>query len=92
MTFAQAAKTQYLRDSYYTVWLVGAKGERVRLGSTQRKSGSGLLSFCSMASVQETLGKYLTPSVTIKKKTSTAILLSDGWRIVFGGTIRQEAE
>jgi hypothetical protein len=88
MKFQEAANVQYRRTTYYTVFLVkgnGEQAERVELGSTQRKTGSGLLSFIRMESVQKILGEQLPNSeIELTKKTANALRL-------FGGTIRQEA-
>lgn len=93
MTFNDAAKKQYLRSSFYTVWLVHPGGKvRVNLGSTQRKTGAGLLKIIGTPYAQQTIGEHIPNTVTLTKKTASAILLSNGWRIEFGGTIRQEAE
>ena len=93
MTFQDAAAAQYRLHSYYTVHLVKPCGETVPLGYTQRKTGTGLLVFVTGKAVQEALKTHVPgiEGVTIVKKTKAALLLSNGWRIEFGGTIRQEA-
>lgn len=94
MTFNEAAKYQYRYGTYYTVWLVKPDGTRVELGFTARKSGTGLLRLIKGKSVQATLRDTIGPEVeyfAIVKKTATALVLSHGWRIEFGGTIREES-
>lgn len=93
MRFQDAAERQYRLHSYYTVHLVKDTGEMVPLGFTQRKTGTGLLVLIGGKAVQETLRMHVPDSdnVTITRKTKTALHLSNGWRVEFGGTIRQEA-
>lgn len=92
MTFEQAARLQHRYGSFYTVWLVDADGTRRYLGCSQRRSGRGLLKFIGRDSVQAVL-KDLPGADTLEwtRKTADALYLSNGMRITFGGTIRQEA-
>jgi hypothetical protein len=92
MTFEQAAKTQYLRSSFYTVWLIGPNGERESLGSTNRKSGRSLIDLSGTLYAQKVIRRLIPNAEDVHfKKTANALVLSNGWRIEFGGTIRQEA-
>lgn len=91
MTFEQAAKRQYLRSSLYTVWLVGPNGERESLGSTSRKSGSSLIAILGEKSVQERVSRLPEAATATFTKKADRLIISNGWRIEFGGTIRQEA-
>jgi hypothetical protein len=90
-TFAQAARAQYLHSSFYTVWLVGPAGEREYLGSTQRKSGTGLRKFLRDKDVQERVSRLPDAASATYTKRADRLEFSNGWRIEFGGTIRQEA-
>lgn len=93
MTFNEAAAKQFRHTSFYTVQLVKDNGSRVELGSTQRKSGAGLL-YCIGSDRVQAIIRAEVPNadaITITKKTAKALHLSNGWRIEFGGTIRQEA-
>lgn len=93
MTFKHAAEMQQYHWSFYTVWLVSADGSREYLGCTQKKSGAGLLKFIQRETVQEVL-RVLPNADAIEwtKKTATALFLSNGMQIAFGGTIRQESK
>lgn len=93
MTFQDAANRQHLHHSFYTVWLVKGDSEKVELGHTQGKSGNGLMRFLRRETVQAKLTAELGADslVEVSKKTATALHLSNGWRIEFGKTIRQEA-
>jgi hypothetical protein len=92
MTFEEAARKQYLYSSFYTVWGVDRQGERIYLTCTQRKSGRRLIGLLSIAGpVREwVLG---VPGImdTDFKKTATSVSFSNGYRVEFGDTIRQEA-
>lgn len=92
MTFNQAARKQYLHSTFYTVWLVGPNGERESLGSTQRKSGSKLMQILCETAVQERVSKLPGAETATFTKKADRLVFSNGWRIEFGGTIRQEAE
>lgn len=92
MDFQTAARVQYLRTSIYTVWLVSPAGERTQIGTSQRKAGTALLSVLTRP---ENLDAFRAKAgdisaVTFKKKAGR-VELSNGWRVEFGGTIRQEA-
>lgn len=91
MKFSDAARVQYRLSSYYTVQLVKPDGTKVELGSTMQKTGIGLLKFVSsrLDKVRELIPNPDT--VEMVKKTATALHFSNGYRIEFGGTIRQEA-
>lgn len=91
MTFADAARRQYLRNSYYTVWLVSPAGERTRLGSTARKTGAGLMGILRAESTQTRLASMPEMNDARFKRSASALTFTNGWSIVFGGTIRQEA-
>lgn len=90
-TFAQAARKQYLHSSFYTVWLVGPDGERERLGSTQRKTGASLVKILCEKAVQDRVARAPDAASATFTKKPDRLLLSNGWSIQFGGTIRQEA-
>lgn len=92
MTFEHAARAQYLRSSYYTVWLHGPNGEKELLAHTQRKSGSGLLAVLYRPSVQERVKQLPGAESARLQKFKDRLELSNGWTIRIGGTIRQEAE
>jgi hypothetical protein len=87
-TFSEAAATQHLYGSYYTVWLVAPGGTREYLGYTARKTGTGLC----RPSVQGRVQRFPDADALTFRKTAGALLLSNGYRITFGGTIRQEAQ
>jgi hypothetical protein len=92
MTFEQAARRQYRRGTFYVVYLVGPAGERERLGRTQRRNGAGLRSFLRLPTVQMRFGKFPdSGSIVITRKTASTLEFSNGWRMEFGGTIREEA-
>lgn len=95
MTFADACSRQHLYHSFYTVWHVDAGGKREYLGFTSRKSGRGLLSFVAKSqAVRDRLRELWgdgAEAVEWTKKTADAIHMSNGCRVKFGGTIRQEA-
>lgn len=91
MSFADAVARQHLYGSYYTVWLVAPDGAREYLGYTPRKSGDGLLSLLRSDRVQTRVAQFEGAAEITLKKTAHALVLSNGWRIAFGGTIRQEA-
>ncbi len=93
MTFESAARVQYRFKTYYAILAVGPNGERVTCGSTQQKSGRGLLKALGNPAILANIRAAVpNPDGTeIVKKTATALHLSNGWRIEFGGTIRQEA-
>lgn len=92
MNFQDAASRQYRRTSYYTVNLVKPDAT-IQMGYTQGKSGAGLIWFIRGERAQAILMAHLGEGseVEITKKTATALHLSNGWRVEFGGTIRQEA-
>jgi hypothetical protein len=92
MTFAEAARRQYRYHTFYTVFLVGPAGEREPVGTTQRKSGSGLLAVLRRDSVQERVRQFPGVESITLKKSADRLAFSNGWALVFGGTIRQEAE
>ena len=91
MTFAEACERQHLYGSYYTVWLVAPDGAREYLGYIGRKSGAGLLSLLRTDRVQDRVARFEGAEGVTLKKTANALVLSNGWQIAFGGTIRQEA-
>jgi hypothetical protein len=92
MTFAEAAKRQHLYGSYYTIWLVSPEGKREYIGFTGRKSGAGLFKFLQRDTMQSLMKRRFLDVASLSfKKTATALILSNGWKIEFGGTIRQEA-
>lgn len=93
MTRTEAARVQYRLHSFYTVQLVTPTGEKEIVGSTQRKSGSGLLHFvCGSDALKAKLSAIPGMLDGTFKKTAKAIVFSNGYKIEFGGTIRQEAE
>jgi len=91
MTFPEAARRQHLYSSIYTVWLVAPDGTREQIGTTQRKTGSGLRAVLARPSVQERIAKIPGIEDVRLKKTASALIFTNGYRIEFGGTIRQEA-
>lgn len=90
-TFAEAADRQNLYNSYYTVWLIAPDGSRVYLGHTSRKSGSGLRAVVGRDSVIAKLEKIPGMDTATYKKTAESLVISNGYKVAFGGTIRQEA-
>ncbi len=91
MSFKDAANRQHLYGSYYTVWLIAPDGKREYLGFIARKSGAGLLTFLRGERIQTRMEQFEGAESITLKKTANALVLSNGWRIAFGGTIRQEA-
>lgn len=92
MTFHEAALRQYRRRTLYVVLLIGPNGEREELGRTIRKSGHGLLDVLSRDYVQERVKLLPNAETACFKKFADRLELDNGWRIEFGGTIRQEAQ
>jgi hypothetical protein len=92
MKFQDAARMPYLHTSFYTVWLVGPNGERESLGSTQRKTGSMLIKILCEKTTQERVSRLPGAASATFKKHADHLEFSNGWKIAFGGTIRQEAE
>lgn len=92
MKFADAARAQYQRHSIYTVYLVGPDGEREEVGTTQRKSGIGLMTVLWRDSVQERVRRLPGAESATLKKMAERLVFSNGWSLEFGGTILQEAE
>lgn len=90
-TFAEAAAAQFRYGSYYAVFMVAPDGTRVYLGKTASKSGTGLYGFLTMGAVQELVKAMPNADAITLRKTAGALILSNGYRIAFGGTIRQEA-
>lgn len=92
MTREQASKRQYLRSSFYEVYLVGPNGEREKIARCQGKSGRWLLRVLEGEKVQARMRQFPNcEELAITKKTATALVLSNGWRMEFGGTMLQEA-
>lgn len=91
MTFEQAARVQYRRSSFYAVFLVSPDGTRQALGSTQRKTGAGLMNLLRGERAQAIVMAIPGVESVTFKKTASALILSNGYRIEFGGTIRQES-
>jgi len=90
--FAKAAADQHRANSFYTVFLVNtATGERTYLGSTARKTGTGLMLILEKSYVQDHIATLPGMAEATFRKTATALVISNGYRIEFGGTIRQEA-
>lgn len=92
MRFEDAARAQYQRHSIYTVYLVGPDGEREQVGTTSRKSGTGLLTVLGRDSVQARVRLLPGAETATLKKTAERLVFSNGWSLEFGGTIRQESE
>ena len=92
MTFREATRKQYLRNSYYTVHLVGPNGQRETIGQTARKTGTGLMLILTTEANLNRLRSLAGDLSKVSfKKRSDRVELSNGWRVEFGGTIRQEA-
>lgn len=91
MTFEDAARVQYRRQTVYTVCLSGPDGEREQVGTTSRKSGTGLLTVLKRDSVQAHVRRLPGAETATLKKTADRLLFSNEWRLEFGGTILQEA-
>lgn len=89
--FQQAAADQYRRTSFYVVFLVSPNGERERVARTQRKSGSGLLQVMRGEKVQTLAATWPNMDAVTFKKFADRVEFSNGWRLEFGGTIREEA-
>ena len=77
--------------TFYTVWLVGPNGERESLGSSGRKSGSGLRAILWTPAVQARVKQFNGVEELRMESKADRLLFSNGWRIEFGGTIRQES-
>ena len=91
-TFAEAADRQFRYNSFYTVFLVEvATGARTYLGMTARKTGTGLMTVLRRENVQKFVTTLPGAADATFTKSATALTLSNGYRIEFGGTIRQEA-
>lgn len=91
MTFERAARLQRNLHTIYTVYLVGPDGQGEQVGDTQRKSGAGLVEILQRESVQERLRSLPGAATATFKKEAGRLVLSNGWRLEFGGTIRQAA-
>lgn len=91
MTFERACRLQYRLHTIYTVYLVGPNGEGEQVGTTQRKSGAGLMSVLRQESVQARVAQLPGAATATFTKTATSLRFSNGWRLEFGGTIRQDA-
>lgn len=92
MNFDKAAKLQNRYSTFWTIFLIGPNGEKEYVGFSSRKSGRSLLGFISRESFQERVGKFeAAGSIRIVKKTSESLVFSNGWKLAFGGTIRQES-
>lgn len=93
MTPAQAARQQYLRKTSYTVVLAGPEGQRHELGTTDQHSGRGLLTISASVYAQKVIAQSMgdASEVTFVKRADR-LQLSNGWAVIFGGTIRQEAK
>lgn len=91
MDFQTAARIQYRHNSIYTVYLVAPDGTREYLGTTQRKSGIGLMAILRRDSVQERMKSLPGADTARFTKHADRLALSNGYRIEFGGTIRQES-
>lgn len=91
MTFSDACRRQHLHHTIYTVYLVGPDGEREQIATTQRKSGTGLLAVLRRESVQARVAQLPGAATATCQKKAGGLLFSNGWRLEFGGTIRQEA-
>jgi hypothetical protein len=92
MTFEEAAARQYNRHTFYAVFLVDPVGNRTRVARTQRKSGTGLIRLLSCDAIRNRLLEIPGIQEVTYKKFADRLELSNGWKIEFGGTIRQEAE
>lgn len=91
MTFDEAARIQYRRHSMYVVFLVSPDGSREQIGITARKTGSGLMNVLRRDSVQEKVKRLPGALTATFKKHADRLDFSNGYKIVFGGTIRQES-
>ena len=87
-----AARAQYRRHSIYTVYLTGPAGEREEVGTTQRRSGQGLLIVLRCASVQARVRRLPGAAAATVTKRADRLIFSNGWCLEFGGTLLQEAE
>lgn len=91
-TFEQAADRQFRFNSFYTVFLIEvATGKRTYLGCTSRKTGTGLMSVLRRDYIQAHIVTLPGAADATFTKSADALTLSNGYRIEFGGTIRQEA-
>ncbi len=92
MTFDEAASRQHRHSTLYAVHLLGPNGERVTLGSTSQKSGRGLIILTSSTFAQKVIRQHIPNAEHVTfRKTGTALILSNGWCVQFGDTIRREA-
>lgn len=91
MNFSTASAIQHNRHTYYTVHLVDPQGNRQRVGRSQRKSGTGLMTILRGVTVQDIVDKWPGAATMTFKKHKDRLEFSNGWNLVFGDTIRQEA-
>ena len=91
MTFEDAARRQYRYSTLYAVFLIGPNGEREQVGATSRKSGDGLVAVLRRESVQERIKQIPGVESATFRKFKDRLEVSNGWKLQFGGTIRQEA-
>jgi hypothetical protein len=91
-TFENAAKNQYRRKTIYVVQLVKTSGEIVAIGSTSRKSITGMRDMISNNRTVQARIKQAGISLeqNFKNKKGT-MLLDDGSVIRFGETIRSHS-
>lgn len=92
MTFAEAAARQHLYGSYYAVWVVDPAGRRVMYsGYTARKTGQAVLSLVQKRpEVKEFVLSVIDDETTHKVKAD-GLHFSNGYKVLIGRTIRQEA-
>jgi len=92
LTFEYAAAVQYRRQTLYTVILVGTSGQREQLGITDQHSGRGLEQIAGTLFAQRVIARCIDDASSVRyRKTARALILSNGWTVEFGDTLRQTA-
>lgn len=80
-------RIQHQRRSFYVVFLVDPTGNKTRVARTRRKSGIGLLNVLYGETVQALLKPMPGIETVTMCRGPDRIALSNGWELVFGGTI-----
>lgn len=91
MTIQEAHRRQYLRHTFYTVFLIGPDGSRSHVANTQRKSGMGLIKIMQSDNVQARVRMWPDAETITFKKYADRLEFSNGGRLEFGGTLLENA-
>lgn len=93
MTPAEARARQYRYGTIYCVYLIAPDGTKHPLGTTARKTGTGLMNLLRTEKAQATVARLVPDAATATfKKSADRLTVSNGWAVTFGGTLIQEAE